>query len=50
MKKVEQNKYKFEKRGMSRIKALFGNSGPLRFHSGVQIQQFLKQSNSMRKL
>ena len=33
----------FQYRGMSRLEALFGNSGPSRFHRGVQIQHFPDQ-------
>ena len=36
-------KYRFEKRGMSRLKALSGNSGPSEFPRGVQNQRFLYQ-------
>ena len=39
MEYVELKKYKFEYRGLLRLKALSGNSGPSRFHSRVQIQR-----------
>ena len=38
-KKVELKKHKFEYRGVSRLKALFGTSGTLGFHRGVKLQQ-----------
>ena len=43
MKEVELKKYKFEKRSVSKLKALSGNSGQSGFHRGVQSQLFLNQ-------
>ena len=51
MKQVELKKHKFEYPGMSKLKALSGNSGASRFHWGQQFNDFVnKNSNSYRKL
>ena len=45
MKQVEElKKYKFEHRGLSRLKALSASSASSRFHRAVQIQPFLDQT------
>ena len=42
-KQVEMMKYKFEYRGMSRLKALSGKSGLSRFHRRKKNQRFSNQ-------
>ena len=43
MKQVQLKKYKFEYRGASSPKAVFGNSGQSKFHRAVQFQRFPNQ-------